>query len=129
MCIRDSLDIFQRVAAANPCWKCGEIGHFRKDCPSTELAAKPRLALPPTMYLDVSSLLQKGDDVKKIEGREHKSRGAFEGYCHLLGTALQRDTVNVIDVGLINSSAQHNNAANRDNWNRHRKSILIVASA
>ncbi|KAL3771618.1 hypothetical protein ACHAW5_006645 [Stephanodiscus triporus] len=125
----ERLDIFQRVAAANPCWKCGEIGHFRKDCPSTELAAKPRLTLPPTMYLDVSSLLQKDDDDKEIEDTEHKSRGPFEGYCHLLGTALQRDTVKVIDVGLINSSAQHNNAANRDNWNRDRKSILIVASA
>jgi hypothetical protein len=125
----ERLDIFQRAAAVNPCWKCGEIGHFRKDCPSIELASKPRLALPPTMYLDVSSVLNKDDDDEEIHGEEKKSRSLFEGYCHLLGTAVQRDTVEVFDVGLMNTSAQHDNAANHDNWNRGRKSIFIVASA
>ena len=89
----------------------------------------PRLALPPTMYLDVSSVLNKDDDDKEIHGDEKKSRSLFEGYCHLLGTAVQRDTVEVFDVGLMNTSAQHDNAANHDNWNRGRKSIFIVASA
>ena len=125
----ERLDIFQRAASVNPCWKCGEIGHFRMECPSTELASKPRLALPPTMNLDVSSVLNKDDDDEEIHGEEKKSRRLFEGYCHLLGTAVQRDTVEVFDVGLINTSAQHNNAANHDNWNRDRKSIFIVASA
>ena len=126
----ERLEIFQRAAGVNPCWKCGEIGHFRKDCPGTELASKPRLTLPPTMYLDVSSILQRDYVDEEIQGREEtKCNGPFERYCHLLGTAVQRDSVKVFDAGFVNSLAQHNNAANHDNWNRDRKSIFIIASS
>eukprot|EP00580_Thalassiosira_gravida_P013435 CAMPEP_0201683084 /NCGR_PEP_ID=MMETSP0494-20130426/51941_1 /ASSEMBLY_ACC=CAM_ASM_000839 /TAXON_ID=420259 /ORGANISM="Thalassiosira gravida, Strain GMp14c1" /LENGTH=455 /DNA_ID=CAMNT_0048166853 /DNA_START=224 /DNA_END=1591 /DNA_ORIENTATION=+ len=113
----ERIDIFQKAAALNPCWKCGEIGHFRKDCPSTQQASKPRLTLPPTIELDVASVLQmKGDS------------GPFASYCDLLSTAVERDNVEVLDVGLVNNFAQHDNAANHGNWNRDRKSIFIVAS-
>ncbi|KAL7539359.1 hypothetical protein ACHAWF_006384 [Thalassiosira exigua] len=118
----ERIDIFQKAAASNPCWKCGEIGHFRKDCPSIQLASKPRVALPPAIDLDVASLLQ-------TKHKNHTSKGTFESYCDLLATAVQRDDMQVVDSGLVNHSVQHNNAANRDNWNRDRKSIFIVASA
>jgi len=118
----ERMDIFQKAAALNPCWKCGKIGHFRKDCPSTQQASKPRLALPPTVELDVASVLKPG-------GKRNESKGPFESYCQLLSTAVERDNIDVYDVGLVNNSAQHNNAANADNWNRDRKSIYIVASA
>ena len=115
----ERLVIFQKAAALNPCWKCGKIGHFRKDCPSTQQASKPRLALPPTVELDVASVLDPSVG----------SEGPFEQYCGLLATAIQRDNIDVMDVGLVNNSAQHDNAANLGNWNRDRKSIFIVASA
>ncbi|KAL9181527.1 hypothetical protein ACHAXT_010332 [Thalassiosira profunda] len=112
----ERIDVFKKAAALQPCWKCGEVGHQRKDCPSTQQASKPRLVLPPTVELDVGLVMQ-------------TSEGPFESYCHLLGTAVERDNVEVRDVGLFNSAARHDNAANRDNWNRDRKSIFIVASA
>jgi hypothetical protein len=68
----------------------------------------------------VASVLQSNDKGKK---------GPFETYCELLATAVERDNVEVFDVGLINNSAKHDNEANAMNWNRDRKSIYIVASA
>lgn len=124
----ERINIFQKAAAQNPCWKCGEIGHFREDCPSTQQASKPRLALPPTIELDVASALRGSGSGCAREGDMNGSKGPFEAYCDLLSTAIQRDNVKVLDVGLVNNSAQHNNAANHDNWNRDRKSIYIVAS-
>ena len=51
--------IFLSAAALNPCWKCGEIGHVKKekDCPSTPQASRPRLTLPPTIDSDVASVV------------------------------------------------------------------------
>jgi hypothetical protein len=115
----ERIDIFQKAAALNPCWKCGETGHFRENCPKTEQPSRPRLALPPTMDLDVT-----GSELCS----EQDGYGLFEGYCHLLGTAVQRADVKVLDVGLVNNSAYHDNAANLDNWNRDRKSIFIVST-
>jgi hypothetical protein len=93
----ERLEIFQIAVATNPCWKCSEIGHFRKDFPSTELTSTPRLALPPTIYLDVSSVLRRECVEDEIQGEGKKGNGPFEGYCKLLGTAIQRDRVNVFD--------------------------------
>lgn len=116
----ERVDIFQKAAALNPCWKCGEVGHFRENCPSIGQPSRPRLVLPPTIDLDVMrSQLSDSDD----------AGGLFEGYCRLLGTALQQADVQVLDVALVNNSAHHDNAANHDNWNRERKSIFIVSTS
>ena len=114
----ERVDIFQKAAASNPCWKCGEVGHFRENCPSIGQPSRPRLSLPPTIELDVmrSTLSNSG-------------QGLFESYCRLLGTAVQEADVQVLDVGLVNNSANHDNAANNDNWNRDRKSIFIVSTS
>lgn len=82
--------------------------------------------MPPTIELDVASVLQLGNE--KSDGCV-RNKAPFENYCDLLATALQRANVKVLDVGLVNNAAQHDNAANRENWNRDRKSIFIVASA
>ena len=124
----ERLDIFQKAAALNPCWKCGQVGHMRKDCLSTQQASKPSLVSPPTIDLDVASVLQP-DDGATTKRKRYISKGPFEQYSELLSTAIQRDNVKVVDVGLVNNSAQHNNPANHDNWNRDRKSIYIVASS
>ena len=75
-----------------------------------------------------SSVLQNNGISDTVEGNIKGSKGTFESYCDLLSTAVERDNIKVLDVGLVNSSAQHDNA-NRDNWNRDRKSISIVAPA
>jgi len=125
----ERMEIFQKAAALNPCWKCGEIGHFRKDCPSTQEASKPSLTLPPTIDLDIASAFQNDGNSGEGGGNTIQIKGPFESYCDVLSTAVERDNIKVLDVGLLNNSAQHNNAANHDNWNRDRKSIFIVASA
>lgn len=77
------------------------------------------MALPPTVELDVSSILKMGNfEVNKAP---------FQTYCELLASSIDRKCINVYDVGLVNMSAQHNNPANVNNWNRDRKSIYIVA--
>jgi hypothetical protein len=121
----ERLDIFQKAAALQPCWKCGEIGHLKKDCPSTQQSSKPSLILPPTLELDIESVLLHGID----DGKASESKGPFENYSRLLATSIQREKIKVFDVGLVNSSAQHNNRANGHNWNKDRKSLFIVSSS
>lgn len=117
----ERLDIFARATALQPCWKCGEVGHKQKDCPSSQEASTPRLVLPPTRDLDLASILH-----QPTNHTEHK--GTFEKYSELLATAIQRDNVQVVDSGLVNNAAQHNNPANSiQNWNRDRKSLFIIS--
>jgi hypothetical protein len=52
-----------------------------------------------------------------VHAEEEQGRGPFERYCCLLGTAVQTNNVKVVDVGLVNNAAHHDNAANTDNWN------------
>eukprot|EP00978_Attheya_sp_CCMP212_P020052 scaffold57009_cov50-Attheya_sp.AAC.1 len=114
----ERLVIFERAVANAPCWKCGAVGHLRADCPINETRDKPKLTLtlPPTVKLDVSGIMS-----------EPKP---FPSYCQLLASSLeQRDVVQVLEMGLIHESVQHNNRANQNNWNRDRKSIYIVATA
>ena len=111
----ERLEIFRRAEELSPCWKCGELGHKREQCHKKQDSAKPRLALPPTVELDVATI------------EEEKS--LFEGYCNLLATSIQMKNIQVIGVGLKNSAASLNNKANHDNWNAGRKAIFIVANA
>ena len=95
---------------------------MRANCTSEQESSKPPLILPPTISLDVSSILQ-------ISNYSDTTKRPFQSYCELLATSMDKQHINVYDVGLVNRNAQHNNPANQNNWNRDRKSIYIVATS
>ena len=103
----DQLEMIQ----GTPCWKCGEIGHLKADCPSIQATSKPLLIQPPYVNVDVSDVL--------------RSENPFTVYCELLSISLLRDNVNVVDTHLANEKAKHQ----QGNWNTSRKAIYIVAEA
>jgi len=96
----ERIAIFQKAAALNPCWKCGEIGHVKKGCSSTQQASKPRLTLPPTIDLDVAPVLQNNGISDTVEGIIKGSKGPIESYCDLLSTAVERDNIKVLECGV-----------------------------
>jgi hypothetical protein len=101
--------MLQEIASKTPCWRCGVVGHFKAECPSTQ--SRPSLISPPAMELNVSGVLQADQP--------------FEYYCQLLKDTLQRDTVKLVDTDLTNDSAKHQ----KGNWNSGRKAIYIVATS
>eukprot|EP00521_Asterionellopsis_glacialis_P007168 CAMPEP_0195289264 /NCGR_PEP_ID=MMETSP0707-20130614/5615_1 /TAXON_ID=33640 /ORGANISM="Asterionellopsis glacialis, Strain CCMP134" /LENGTH=204 /DNA_ID=CAMNT_0040349251 /DNA_START=371 /DNA_END=985 /DNA_ORIENTATION=- len=130
---KERYDIFSRAEAAKAatstatlhppsaltpiiCWRCGEVGHFKADCPSEQSSSKPSLVKPPTISMDVTSVL--------------KSEYPFDTYCNLLMNTVQRNKVQLMETGLTNNHGipkvlkQQNNI----NWNQNRKSLYIVAT-
>ena len=109
--------------AMGACWKCGEFGHTKANCPSNQSTSKPSLIKSPTKVLDVSNILQTDQP--------------FGSYCQLLSTSIQLDNVVVQETGLTNnhmlvgakSKTKQTNKQEANNWNRDRKSMYIVASA
>lgn len=100
------------ILAEGACWKCGQFGHQKADCPSDQTTGKPRLIQPPLLHLDVSTILHE--------------ENPFGAYCRLLATSIQRDRVMVQETSLTNShGGKQKDQAN--NWNQDRKSIYIVA--
>ncbi len=104
------------------CWKCGEFGHVKANCPSNQSTSKPSLIQPPTIILDISGILQ--------------TKQPFGSYCQLLSTSIQRQSVVVQETGLTNNhmvvgakqQSKQTNKQEANNWNRDRKSMYIVAS-
>jgi hypothetical protein len=102
--------ILQKAAATVPCWKCGVIGHFKADCPST--MKRPSKVEPPFVTMNVNQVLQ--------------SPQPFDTYCHLLADTIQEcSSKRLMETGLTNTSSAHQSPSN---WNGDRKSIYIVAS-
>ena len=105
------------------CWKCGEFGHQKKACPSTQSTGKPRLVPPASLALNVSDILDQ--------------ERPFRAYCDLLASSVQRDSVSVRETSIDNDhyyqkSNSNNNNKNKNqanNWNQERKSIFIVTAA
>ena len=92
-----------------PCWKCGQVGHFKADC-LNKAASKVD---PPTIMMDVSAVLPSNDP--------------FGTYCQIISTTIQQpQTIELHHTGLL-SDAKHANTR-KENWNCERKSIYIVAS-
>jgi hypothetical protein len=97
----------QEHAARVPCWKCGELGHFKADCLSENTSSAPPAMAPPVVLMDVSNILEKPKP--------------FQGYCQLLADTLENRETKIVDPGLKNSG---NHQAG--NWNSERKSIFII---
>ena len=131
------------------CWKCGEIGHIKRDCPSTQTSSLPSLISRPVIQLNVSTIGDrmkvKGDDdnynnnaINTDSSNSGGGSNLFDDYCSWLSTSLERNTVTLHKASYSNtngsysgSSSDHltnNNNSNTNNWNRHRKSIFIVGT-
>lgn len=107
----EQVSIFQRASELEPCWKCGEIGHQKKDCPSTQASNVPALIRQPVFQKDVSHIMH--------------TANPFAAYCGLLSTTIERESVLVVE-----SEVQKTESSLLDhgtNWNRDRKTIYIVA--
>ena len=114
--------LLKRAAELEPCWKCGEIGHVKSECPSNQTSSLPPLIPRAVTRLDVSPITKilttnniKSDDIDP-----------FESYCNLLSKAIERDEKHLFESGLENTHAK--SRQHESNWNRGRKSIFIVAT-
>jgi hypothetical protein len=120
-------------AANECCWKCGEYGHVKADCPSKQSTGKPQLILPPQLILDVSDVFLKREEERP-----------FLSYCNLLKSSIQRSNILLEETDLNNKhdddtkndnnkSKKHSNKNKNknqnqtNNWNNERKSVYIVA--
>jgi hypothetical protein len=104
----EQIDLRQQEHAVRvPCWKCGELGHFKPDCPSENTSSAPPAMAPPVVLMDVSNILE--------------NPKPFQGYCQLLADTLENREIKIVKPGLKNSG---NHQAG--NWNSERKSIFIV---
>ena len=106
----DRYTMLKEAAKKTPCWRCGHVGHFKADCPGTNVMAS--YIEPPMQYWDIESILN--------------SSHPFEQYCQVLAESLPPSlTVSSHDTGLTNAKMlAHNNDLN---WNQGRKGIYIVA--
>lgn len=90
------------------CWRCGDTNHVVMSC----TAISNKLNQPPTKPLSI-------DKVKQAQRGEQ-----FGVYAQLLAEAIPLE-----NVELVNTHLQPRlDKGNETNWNRHRKSLYIVAT-
>lgn len=81
----ERVSVLQKATATVPCWRCGVVGHFKADCPST-LSRPPRLE-PPCVTMNVEGLLQEPQP--------------FGRYCQLIADTVQSfSSKHVVETGL-----------------------------
>ena len=93
------------------CWKCGEFGHRKHDCPSTQATSKPPKVHPPTVGIDTSVFRQ--------------TKSPFDAWVEALYSTIEAPRHAKVrqDVPLTGNDREDDER----NWNRHRKcSWLIV---
>lgn len=105
-------EILERTSALEPCWKCGQLGHKKSDCPSEQESSIPALIPKPMMRKSVSHILD--------------TQNPFASYCQLLSTTIDRESVSLFESELEKTESSF--LEHRSNWNRHRKTIYIVAN-
>lgn len=105
-------EILEKSASLEPCWKCGEIGHKKQDCPSKQASGLPTLILKPMLEKDVSHIMH--------------TENPFAAYCYLLSTTIERDSIQLFETGLVNTKSSL--LEHGTNWNRERKTTYIVAT-
>ena len=118
---QEQLDLIQKAAESEPCWRCGELGHTKANCPSTQTSNIPSRISRPITSLDVSHIMstttttaRSGDD-------------PFETYCKALSTTIELNKTHIYKSKLDRTDSHHQDK-HMNNWNRNRKSIYIVAS-
>ncbi|KAL9178431.1 hypothetical protein ACHAXT_003761 [Thalassiosira profunda] len=110
--------ILEAAAKEAPCWKCGQKGHSRRDCPlqsDADAPAKPRFVPPPTAPMDCEPASRAGTE-------------RFAVYCEILSKMVQHcESVQTVDAPLAKKNG-HGGEEERDNlhWNSGRKSTFIV---
>jgi hypothetical protein len=111
-----------------PCWNCGDLGHFKWECPNPSIKRRTKEEIEssysnpsleqPFRRLDVTHIL--------------KQRNPMQTYCQLLLSSLDgrgKDIVadwkgKILETDLVNHKASPQPDTN---WNQGRKSLFIVS--
>ena len=100
-------DIFTAAKQAAPCWKCGQRGHLKGDCPTHQSSGKPSRVQAPCISLDVSEVTV--------------SNCPFDSQYDLLSSAVQRPSVMLRDSKKLESGKYQ-----VDDWTSSHKFILVI---
>ena len=109
--VNERISILKEAAREAPCWRCGKVGHAKKECPSPDNApCRPRFVPPPTAKLDCYPAAI--------------SDNKFDTYCALLARMIQNyETVQLIRAPLAKKGTHEDQVMT---WNSGRKSTFIV---
>ena len=115
---------------SNYCWKCGESGHVKRDCPSPQTSSLPSLLSRPVIELNVCTIggtatLDEhnndrnnnmddgnGDSLRATTSNNNDQKhnnNLFDDYCSWLSTSLERNTVTIHKASYSNNNNNNNN--------------------
>jgi len=139
----------RRAAAATiPCWKCGIVGHFQRNCravvdvDSVVVDSDSEMSLSsidpnntfctvvPSSSSSNAAAAAKTGMIRVDTRGVMQSKDPFAAYCHLLaqhGLADEWNVKRVINTGFSNHRNKAIAKKHQENWNGFRKSIYIVA--
>jgi hypothetical protein len=104
-------EVVQMAVLNIPCWNCGKPGHKKADCNQTATAVLQTQTSP----MDMAGIRNSVDP--------------FASYCTLLSEQIEATTsLDIVETGLVASSAESKQHQQEQNWNGKRKSVYIIAS-